>query len=72
MSKAVEVNELERYNKRLCEFCDFNIAKFIMHMLKENESIASIIFCEDCFDEFTDMCYMLLNEGEDIDEKDNV
>ena len=72
MSKAVEVNELERYNKRLCEFCDFNIARFEMHIIKNEESIVSTIFCEDCFDEFTDMCYILLNEGEGIDEKDNL
>jgi len=69
MSKAVEINELESYSKRLCDFCDLKIARYKMMLIKDDEEVASTLFCWDCFDNFLDTCSDFKKEGEDNDEK---
>lgn len=72
MGKAIEVNELERYSERLCECCDFKIANYSMRMIKDNDSVAYMVFCKDCFSEFTALCHEFLDEGGSKDEKNNL
>ena len=69
MSKAVEINEIEAYSKRLCDFCDLKIAQYKMMLIKDDEEVASTLFCADCFNGFLNSCLKFQNEGEDNDEK---
>ncbi len=73
MSKAIEVNEIELYSKRICDFCDIKIAKYAMYFIKNEEQIASTLFCEECFDNFIQECSDFFSKGGNSkDEKCNM
>lgn len=72
MSKAIEVNEIEAYSKRLCDFCDFNIARFNLSIIKNDEIVATTLFCDDCFGHFVTSCTEFLEEGDDKNEDNNL
>ncbi len=55
MSKAIEVNKIEPYNKILCDFCDFIIANYKLSIISSNES-RDVFFCSSCFNLFSESC----------------